>query len=217
MAAPAAASQRRQRRKGRGTLSSIDLLPDECEEDIVWVKRELARRQLTQTEILDEFNVRLSAKGHGPISKGAFSRYSVNAALLRREAVVGTDLSDLAYEILPKEGEDDPALVVRELLKLRLLTLMSDQDSDPKAISALSLAMTRVNRLMIDTKSELRRDEADQRDTEERERKALAEAERQTRERVASAAENATQIATEAGLSAERVAAIRRGVLGLAG
>jgi len=198
--------------------SSIDRLPDDCEEDIVWVKRELDGRQLTQSEILEEFNRRLADKGQGPISKGAFSRYSVNAAVLRREAeTVTRPLVDLAYELFPEGVGGDPAIAAREALKMRFVMLSADRDADPKQLAALSLALTRINRVIIETKADKRDDEAEARDAEERDRKAQQDAEEQARKQVAETAETAAKIATEAGLSAERVAAIRKGVLGLAG
>lgn len=42
----------------RGQLSSLDLLPDEAQDDLVWAIGELNRRQRTQTDILFEFNDR---------------------------------------------------------------------------------------------------------------------------------------------------------------
>lgn len=77
----------RARRDGRGRLSSVEMLPAECREDVVWVNAELRERTIPQTEILDRFNARLSAKGQPPISKGAFSRYSVRVSRKKPSAV----------------------------------------------------------------------------------------------------------------------------------
>ena len=51
------------RREGRGRLSSIDLLPDEAEPEVVWALEQLRDRKLPQTAILAEFNERLADKG----------------------------------------------------------------------------------------------------------------------------------------------------------
>ena len=218
MAGPAGSNGARKRRRGRGMPSSIDRLPDDCEEDIVWVKRELNGRQRTQTEILDEFNSRLASKGHNPISKGAFSRYSINAAALRREnELVQRPFLDLVYELFPEGVGGDAAIAAREALKVRFAMLSADQDTDPKQLASLSLALTRINRVIIDTKADKREDEAEERNAEERNRKAERDAEEAARAKVAETADTAAKIASEAGLSAERVAAIRKGVLGLAG
>jgi hypothetical protein len=68
------------KRSGRGKLSSIEILPEVCDEDIAWVNAELKERRIPQTEILREFNARIADHGCKPISKGAFSRYSVRKA-----------------------------------------------------------------------------------------------------------------------------------------
>ena len=47
-------------RKGRGRLSSIDLLPEECSEAITWAAQELAKRERTQVDIYAEFKDMLS-------------------------------------------------------------------------------------------------------------------------------------------------------------
>ena len=63
--------------QNRRVLDSLDLLPPECEDDVVWALARLNERQRTQADILFELNDRLAVKGQGPISKSAFSRRSV--------------------------------------------------------------------------------------------------------------------------------------------
>ena len=75
------------RREGRGRLSSIDLLPEEAEEDVVWALEQLRARNLPQTVILAEFNERLADKGIEAISKSSWSRYAVLKRI--REDVYG--------------------------------------------------------------------------------------------------------------------------------
>ncbi len=41
-----------ERREGRGRLSSIEMLPEECDEDIAWAIAELRERKMPQSEIL---------------------------------------------------------------------------------------------------------------------------------------------------------------------
>lgn len=72
-------------RKGRGQLSSIDKLPPEADEHVLWAMGELAERTKPQVLILAEFNSRLAGIGEGPISKSAFNRASVVQAMALRK------------------------------------------------------------------------------------------------------------------------------------
>src|SRR3546814_13583166 len=67
--------------EGRGRLSSIDLLPEEAEPDIVWASEQLRLREKPAKMILAEFNARLADRGIASISKSAWGRYSVRQAL----------------------------------------------------------------------------------------------------------------------------------------
>ena len=69
---------------GRGRLSSIDLLPDEAQDDIVWAMAELNQRKRSQADILFELNDRLAVKGCEAISKSAFNRKSMRVAAYSR-------------------------------------------------------------------------------------------------------------------------------------
>jgi hypothetical protein len=83
------------RRRGRGRLSSIDLLPEEAQDDVRWAIDELNANRRSQEEILSSFNLRLAVKGIGPISRSAFNRKSLRQAeetrdlILMREAANG--------------------------------------------------------------------------------------------------------------------------------
>ncbi|MES2755601.1 MAG: phage protein Gp27 family protein, partial [Pseudomonadota bacterium] len=68
-------------REGRGRLSSIDLLPDDAEAEIIWALEELRERRQPQVAILAEFNARLADRGVAGVSKSAFSRWSIRKAL----------------------------------------------------------------------------------------------------------------------------------------
>jgi len=197
---------------------SIDMLPPSCEEDILWVKAELDARQTPQTDILDAFNVRLAEKGEGPISKGAFSRYSVNAATLRREMEMERELNQLAYELLPDIGESDPAgRCARNAQAAPVSPVPADRNADPESGQHVDAgdrparpapcSMTRPRRAARPRKTA---------------RPAIASVrptsppEIEEQRKVSAMAESVATIAQEAGLSGDRIAAIRRGVLGLA-
>lgn len=66
--------------RGRGRLSSLDLLPIEAEDDVVWAFGELRKRKLTQEDILEQLNLRLKLKGLEQISRSAFNRAAVRTA-----------------------------------------------------------------------------------------------------------------------------------------
>lgn len=82
------------RRSGRGRLSSIEGLPAVCDEDVAWANSELEARRISQTEILRQLNDRLARKNVGPISKGAFSRYSVRIAQQRQQMLASHKILD---------------------------------------------------------------------------------------------------------------------------
>lgn len=218
MAAVKSIEVRSSYRKIRGKPSKIDQLPDECEEDIVWANRELAGRQMTQTDILAEFNRRIGEKGHAPISKGSFSRHSVEQAKIRREVTSDLGLLDLAHEMFP-DLKNDTAALAREILKLRMVVTSLASDFDPKRLNSLGINAKRANEIkMAEDEEERRKSKAEReaaREAEEKEAHLAAQASELVDAVAEPAAERAAQIATEAGLSAERVAAIRRGVLGL--
>lgn len=57
--------------------STFDLLPDEAQEDNLWVIGELSGGSRTQADILSELNDRLALKGIAPISASAFNRRAI--------------------------------------------------------------------------------------------------------------------------------------------
>src|SRR3546814_19476969 len=73
--------------EGRGRLSSIDLLPEEAEPDIVWASEQLRLRETPAKMILAEFNARLADRCIASISTSAWGRYSVRNAIPFRKLV----------------------------------------------------------------------------------------------------------------------------------
>ncbi|MDE1917655.1 MAG: DUF3486 family protein [Sphingomonadales bacterium] len=201
-----------ERREGRGRLSSIDMLPEECDEDIAWANTELRERKMPQTEILKQFNARLADKGQKGVSKGAFSRYSVRMAIEVRKIEASRAITSTVLSRLAPGDRSDSMIGAVELLKHRIIELvMGDEEPDPKALGQATLALQRLSSTLARTSELQRRDRQEQREEQEREALAAERAKAETE-----AADAATKIATEAGLSEDRVRAIRRGVLGLA-
>lgn len=85
---------------GRGRLSNIELLPEECAHVVHWAAQELQKRERHQTEIYAEFTEKLLAirAEDGELdfaipSRSAFNRYSVNLAEMTKRI---NDTRDIA-------------------------------------------------------------------------------------------------------------------------
>lgn len=185
------------RREGRGRLSSIDLLPEEADEDVVWALEQLRANDLPQTVILEEFNQRLMDKGLEPISKSAFGRYSVRkAAEFRRLDAVRRISADLTESLGP-EAPDQVTVMVGEMIKAAAYQALEGGELKPKDIMELSRALQSV--VGAQSKSdEYRR-----------------QLEKRVAQQVENAADRAEQIVREAGLSGDAVAQLRREFLGV--
>jgi len=186
-----------QDRIGRGRLSSIDLLPEEADEDVVWALEQLRERSLPQTTILIEFNERLADKGIEPISKSAWNRYSVRKAMQFRKLDEVQRMSSELVESLGTEGPDQVTVAVAEMLKLAMFQMLEDGDHKAKDLMELSRALQSAV--------------GAQRGSEEYRRKLEQRVERQ----LETAADRAETTAREAGLSEDAIAQMRRDFLGV--
>lgn len=207
---------RRTRREGRGRLSTIDTLPEECDEDIAWANEALRDRKMPGNEILRQFNARLADKGQKSVSKGAFSRYSIRLATEVRKMEASRQITDVILARIPPGERSDGMIAATELLKYRILEMvMAEDEPDPKLLNMASLSLQRLGSTAARQIDVQRREKADQR--EEAARAAqLAEQQAAQAKEAEQAAEDVARIATDVGLSAERVRELRRGVLGLA-
>jgi hypothetical protein len=114
--------------EGRGRLSSLDLLPDEAQDDIVWAMAELNQRKRTQADILFELNDRLAVKGCEAISKSAFNRKAMRiAAYSRRISESRALFEGIAPQFTP-ERVDETNIVIGEMIKV-LIAEMLDADA----------------------------------------------------------------------------------------
>jgi len=130
------------RREGRGRLSSIDLLPDEAEEDVVWALEQLRDHKLPQVIILVEFNDRLVAKGIKPISKSAWNRYAVRKAIQFRRLDEGQRIAGELAASLGTDGADQMTVAIAEMLKLAIFERLENGVSDPKAMMEIGRAIS---------------------------------------------------------------------------
>ncbi|RIV82966.1 DUF3486 family protein [Aurantiacibacter xanthus] len=183
--------------RGRGRLSSIDLLPEEAEADVVWALEKLRDRKLPQTVILAEFNERLMDKGLEPISKGAFSRYAVRKAIQFRKLDEVQRISGELVTSLGSDGPDQVTVAVAEMLKLAMFQMLEEGEVDSKNIMELGRALqSAVNA---------------QRASDEYRKQLEARVSKQ----IEQAADKAEEMAREAGLSPERIEQLRRDFLGV--
>ncbi len=179
---------------GRGRLSSIDLLPDEAADDVIWAVEQLNGRQRSQADILFELNDRLEAKGLDGISKSAFNRKAVRLARNKRRLDEGRHIfAGMARDLTP-EAVDESSLVIGEMIKLLVAELLDDPVATPKEAAELARAYQSTIRGQLTSAERRRRLEADYR---------------------AKAEKAVERAAMEAGLSAERAAALRHDILGV--
>lgn len=128
-------------RKGRGRLSSIDLLPEEAEPDVVWAAEELRQGKRLQIDILAEFNARLADRGIGPISPSAFGRYSVRKAEQFREMDEIRRISAELSSSLGTGGADELTLAVAAMVKKAAYKMLEGGKLDPKSVMELARAV----------------------------------------------------------------------------
>lgn len=186
-----------ERREGRGRLSSIDVLPDDAEPDVRWADEQLRERKLPANAILVEFNKRLADRGIASISKSAWSRYSVRKAIRFRELDLIRRLSNDVTDSLGPTGSDEVTTTIAEMVKVNLFQSLERGELTPKEAMEAARALAAVvsaQRLSAEHRKRL-------------EEKINAEVEQ--------AADRAVALAKEAGLSADRIAQMRRDVLGL--
>jgi hypothetical protein len=130
------------RREGRGRLSSIDLLPEEAEPDVVWALEALRERSMPQNAILDEFNKRLADRGIAKVSKSAWSRYAVRKAIQFRRLDEVQRMSAELVQSLGTGGPDQVTVAVAEMLKLAAFQRLEEGKLETKGIMELARALS---------------------------------------------------------------------------
>jgi len=127
-------------RDGRGRLCSMDLIPDDGQDDIFWALQELNARKRSQADILFELNDRLAVKGIDPISKSAFNRKAVRLALHGRKTKEQRELfAGIADQFTP-DAVDQGNIVLGELIKILITDILDDGSSTISSKGAMELA-----------------------------------------------------------------------------
>jgi len=134
-------NQEQDRREGRGRLSTIDLLPEEADADVLWADAQIRKKKVPLNTILYEFNQRLERKGIEPISKSAWSRYAVRKAVQFRKLDEARRMSAELVSSLGPEGADEVTVAVAEMLKLAILEQLETGKLSTKGVMELSRAL----------------------------------------------------------------------------
>lgn len=138
--------------KGRGRLSSIDLMPSECDGIIAWAAQELSNRERTQIDIYAEFVGKceaLMAQHRGELefripAFSSFNRYAFRMArLTRRLDETRAIVSTLAERFDPADA-DNLTIMATETLKALVMQMLTEADEDsidPKGVMQLATAL----------------------------------------------------------------------------
>lgn len=185
------------RRSGRGRLSSIDLLPEEAEADVAWAMQELRERKRTQVEIHAEFNERLAEHGIEPVSLSAFNRHALRVAALARRLEATKEITATLSERLGAAETDETTIVLAEMIKSVIFEVLGEAGEAGLSPKAAMEAARALQAVVAAQKTSAKR---------------RAEVEREARKE---AVQRIEKVASEAGLSAERIAQLRRDFLGV--
>ena len=180
----------------RGRLSSIDLLPETVQDDVVWALGELNARKRTQSDILFEFNDRLVAKGVERISKSAFNRRAIRVARQRAKRDEAREIYSALAEDLDASKIDEASVVVGEMIKTLVVELLDNEEGVISPTGAMELAQAYVKAIQGQKMS------ADLRKQREKEFEVKA-------------TEAIEKVAKQKGLAADTVADIKAQILGI--
>lgn len=126
--------------RGRGRLSSIDLLPAEAADDVLWANQELYARQRPIAEIFVEFNARLDAKGITPISRTAFYNRSTRLADAQRRMREARAMFEGLSNEFTAENVDENTVILGEFIKTLIQELVDDASGMKRPKDALDIA-----------------------------------------------------------------------------
>jgi hypothetical protein len=126
--------------QGRGRVSSIDRLPEEADDDVVWACEQLYQRQRDQQDILAEFNDRLAAKGLGPISRSAFGRQATRLAAAQRRMRESRAMFEGLSSEFTATSVDENTIILGEFIKTLITELVDDSAGRKSPKEAMELA-----------------------------------------------------------------------------
>lgn len=125
---------------GRGRLDSLDRLPPEAEDDVVWACQELAARRRTIQDILFEFNDRLEAKGIEPVSRSAFYRSAADKAAAQTRMQRARSMFEGIASQFTAEDVDENTIILGEFIKTLIIELVHEGSGAKDTKQAMELA-----------------------------------------------------------------------------
>lgn len=196
----------RREQRGRGRLSSIDTLPEEAGDIVVWASQEMAARDRTLTDIYAEFKQKLIAlQGEQGLAFdipafSSFHRYSVRQAVLARRLEEAREISSNLSARLDGVANEDLTIMVVESLKTLVFEIINDRgDSGVKPKEVMEMARA-IQSLVATSRLSNAQRAAFQAELEARTDEAI---------------DKAATAAKEAGVSADAIAQMRREFLGV--
>lgn len=139
-------AQPRERARGRGRLSGIDLLPAEADGIVAWAADQLAARERTQAEIYDGFAARCRAlQAETGIaftipSLAAFYRYSLRLAQLSRRLEETREMVAVLADRFDARSSDDLTVIAAETMKSLVLHMLGEGADGMAPKDAMHLA-----------------------------------------------------------------------------
>lgn len=110
----------------RGRLSSLDLLPQEAEEDVTWAFGQLRSRKMTQEDIREALNLRLRMKGLEPISSSAFNRAAIRTARMAHRLGEVREMASALANKFEDGSDEDLTLMLSETLKTIVFEMLEN-------------------------------------------------------------------------------------------
>ena len=142
--------------RGRGRLSSFNLMPPECEGLIAWAAQELAKLDRTQTDIYAEFVAeceKLQAEHRGELefaipSFSAFNRQSIRLARMTRRLDQTRAMVATLAEKFDAKASDDLTILTADTIKSLVFTLVGEADDriDLKDVMHMASALRQAAR-----------------------------------------------------------------------
>ncbi len=137
---------------GRGRLSGLELLPEQCDSVVAWAAEELRDRDRTMTDIYQEFHSKLEAiqrEYRGELeftipSFSAFGRYSIKLSALTRRLEETREIASSIAGRFDAQADDDLTIIAASAIKTLVFELImgaGEAGRDPKEAMQLAAAL----------------------------------------------------------------------------
>lgn len=187
-------------KRGRGRLSSIDMLPEEAQPHVSEALAELRARKKPQSQILQVLNLKLGAiEGASPISRSAFNRKALWWAAYGAQLEHAREIAAVVGEKLEAAPEGDVGLLLSETLKTMIFDVLTEASLSNKSPSMVMLGVAAEAVRNLEKAREL----------------SVATRAKIDKEFRAKAGKAIDKVAKEKGLAADTVKAIKSQILGL--